>query len=264
MAKHDRDAGDTRRILGIKFFAGDVERAVEEISQGGLLVVPAAPALKDIACNESYREALMNADMAITDSAFMVLVWNWIQRDSLKRLSGLKYLRQLLLTPEVRAAGNTLWVMANPASAERNLQWLASRGIVVPESCVYFAPMYRGEIEDSVLIERLQKHRFKHIVITLGGGTQERLGLYVKRNLTYLPAIHCIGAAIAFLSGDQVRIPAWADYLYLGWLFRCVSAPGSYIPRYWSAGKLVPLLWRYRDKLPPMETAPVPDARAEA
>jgi UDP-N-acetyl-D-mannosaminuronic acid transferase (WecB/TagA/CpsF family) len=253
-----------RRILGINFFAGNVEGAVEQISRGGLLVVPAAPALKDIACNEAYRDALTNADLAIADSAFMVLVWNWLQRDSIRRLSGLTYLRQLLLRPEVRIPGSTLWVMAGPANARKNIDWLATQGIVVPASHIYEAPMYGGKVEDPELVERLSALRVSHVVITLGGGTQERLGLYIKRNLEYLPAIHCIGAAIAFLSGDQVRIPAWADRFYLGWLLRCISAPGRYIPRYWSARKLVPLLWRYRDRLPPMQAVSASAAGAEA
>ena len=100
------------------------------------------------------------------------------------------------------------------------------------------------------LLDTLGVLRPKHVVITVGGGTQERLGLYLKRNLDYLPAIHCIGAAIAFLSGDQVRIPNWADRCYLGWLFRCVSSPRKFIPRYLSAPRLIPLLWRYRGELP--------------
>ena len=260
-----RDAiPDGRQILGVRFFTGDAETAVERISQGGLLVVPAAPALKDIASNESYREALMNADLAITDSGFMVLLWNWLERDSIKRLSGLKYLRRLLLTQDVRTPGNTLWIMAGSASARRNLDWLASQGISVPSDCVYEAPVYGPEIEDSGLLANLKDRSVKHIVITLGGGTQERLGLYLKRHLHYSPAIHCIGAAIAFLSGDQVRIPNWVDHLFLGWLFRCFSSPGRYIPRYWSAFTLLPLLWRYRDRLPPMRTVPDRGIQAEA
>jgi UDP-N-acetyl-D-mannosaminuronic acid transferase (WecB/TagA/CpsF family) len=85
--------------------------------------------------------------------------------------------------------------------------------------------------------------------LTLGGGTQEQVGYYIKRNLDFRPAIHCIGAAIAFLSGDQVRIPEWADRLYLGWLFRCFSK-SSYVSRYWNARKLLPLILHYRDNLP--------------
>lgn len=242
--------GNERRILGVKFYTGDARGAIERISGGGLLVVPAAPALKDISLNAAYREALVNADVAITDSGFMVLAWNFIERDSIRRLSGLEYLGELLKQPDVHEPGNTLWIMAGSASAKKNLDWLMRQGIEVPVDCVYNAPMYGAKIEDPELIARLEQKRVKHVIVTVGGGTQERLGLYLKRQLSYLPAIHCIGAAIAFLSGDQVRIPVWADKLYLGWFFRCISSPQRYVPRYWSAQQLLPLLWRYRSELP--------------
>jgi UDP-N-acetyl-D-mannosaminuronic acid transferase (WecB/TagA/CpsF family) len=96
----------------------------------------------------------------------------------------------------------------------------------------------------------IEKKRPRHVILTVGGGTQERLGLYLKRNLSYLPAIHCIGAAIAFLSGDQVKIPVWADRIYLGWLYRSISDPKRYVPRYWEARKLLYILYRYRERLP--------------
>jgi UDP-N-acetyl-D-mannosaminuronic acid transferase (WecB/TagA/CpsF family) len=240
-----------RRILGVDFYVGDVHGAIERMCQGGgLLVVPAAPALKDLGTNAAYREALLDADVAITDSGFMVLIWNLLEKDSVRRLSGLEYLNELLLLPEVRQPGNTFWIMAGPSNAKTNLEWLRAKGIQVAETCVHEAPIYGAQIDDRALIEKVERQRPKHIVITVGGGIQERLGLYLKRRLDYLPAIHCIGAAIAFLSGDQVRIPMWADRFYLGWLFRCFSAPGRYVPRYWSARKLLPLIMRYRGRLP--------------
>ncbi len=238
------------RILGIDFFVGTVQDAVERMRAGGLLVVPAAPALKDMETSANYREALMAADMALPDSAFMVMLWNRIEHDRIPRISGLQYLRELLLHPEVQLPGNTFWVMAGQASARQNLQWLAQEGIAVPPECSYQAPMYGALIEDQALLEQLERLRPKHIVVTLGGGTQERLGLYLKRHLSYRPAIHCIGAAIAFLSGDQVYIPVWADTMYLGWFFRSASEPKRYIPRYWDARKLLKLMLRYRDRLP--------------
>ncbi len=244
-------AATRRRILGINFFDGTARQAIAEMRNGGLLVVPAAPALKDLETNEQYREALLNADCAITDSAFMVLIWNRLQPVPIRRLSGLEYLRELLHEPDVRQPGNTLWIMASPASARLNLEWLEQQGIHVPEDYTYLAPLYgTGAISDPALLERLERLRPQHVIVTVGGGTQERLGLYLKRNLSYLPAIHCIGAAIAFLSGDQVHIPAWADKLYLGWLFRSVSEPGRYIPRYWGGRKLLWLMLKYRDRLP--------------
>lgn len=243
--------GEERTILGIRFFIGTAAQAVERMKGGGLLVVPAAPALKDLETKASYREALLNADMAIADSAYMVMVWNWLQHDSIRRVSGLEYLRELLKQPDVRQSGNVLWIMASPLSAERNLAWLEEQGISVPEDYVYQAPMYsEQEIYDPELLERIERTRPQHIILTLGGGTQERVGLYLKRHLSYLPSIHCIGAAIAFLSGDQVRIPVWADRSYLGWLYRSISEPRRYMPRYWNARKLLYLLIRYRERLP--------------
>lgn len=61
------------------------------------------------------------------------------------------------------------------------------------------------------------------------------------------PAILCTGAAIAFFTGGQVRIPRWADRLYLGWLFRIFENPKLYGKRYGDALFRLPLmLWRYR------------------
>jgi UDP-N-acetyl-D-mannosaminuronic acid transferase (WecB/TagA/CpsF family) len=241
---------DHRTILGIKFFQGTAIEAVDRMRKGGLLVVPAAPALKDLASNAGYREALLNADLTITDSAFMVIVWNRLEGDSITRLSGLEYLRELLKQPDIRRSGGCIWIMASPTSAQRNLDWLATQGVLVPENCIYMAPMYGEEISDVPLLEILERVRPQHVIVTVGGGTQERLGLYLKRNLSYLPAIHCIGAAIAFLSGDQVKIPVWADKNYLGWLYRSISEPRRYVPRYWEARKLLMMLFRYRERLP--------------
>jgi UDP-N-acetyl-D-mannosaminuronic acid transferase (WecB/TagA/CpsF family) len=244
----------SHRILGIDFFDGSAGAAIAKMREGGLLVVPAAPALKDIDRNQAYRESLLNADLAITDSAFMVLIWNKLQGGNIRRLSGLEYLRELLLESDVREPGNTLWIMASPVSAKRNMEWLQGQGIALSQECVYLAPMYGAMIEDATLVGLIDRLRPQHVIVTVGGGTQERLGLYLKRNLAYRPAIHCIGAAIAFLSGDQVYIPVWADKFYLGWLFRSLSEPSRYIPRYWEARKLLSLMLRYRSNLPALKS----------
>jgi N-acetylglucosaminyldiphosphoundecaprenol N-acetyl-beta-D-mannosaminyltransferase len=240
-----------QNILGIRFLVGDAREAIDLISHsGGMVVVPAAPALKNLTHDHGYREALLEADFAIPDSALMVLVWNLLQRDRIRKLSGLKYLRALIKRPAFRKPGAAFWVMPSNAALERNCSWLDGVGIAASDDDVYVAPMYGGAVEDKELLRRLNERQPRHVVLGLGGGTQERLGLYLKRNLNYRPAIHCIGAAIAFCSGDQVRIPRWADTLGLGWMFRSVSDPRRYGPRYWDARILAPLIVRYRDRLP--------------
>lgn len=252
MSHASSQAGSFERILGIPFFTGTATAAINRLRSGGLLVVPAAPALKDLDRNPGYREALLNADLVIPDSAFMVMIWNRIGSHRLRRLSGLEYLVELLREESVRQPGNTLWIMAGPESAQRNLAWLAEQGMAVSAAMSYLAPHYGAEIDDPDLLKRMHTLRPAHVIVTIGGGNQERLGFYLKRNLDYLPAIHCIGAAIAFLSGDQVRIPMWADRAYLGWLFRSFSHPTRFFPRYWEARKLLSLMRRHGSELPPL------------
>lgn len=238
-------------ILGIRFYSGDAHGAVRRaIEHRGLVVVPAAPALKNLATDASYREALLGADFAIADSALMVVLWNLIERSRIPKLSGLKYLRTLLAHPDVQAEGSTFWVMPTAASARRNLAWLRQHNMHIRDQDIYLAPLYGAVIEDDELLRRLEELRPPHIVMAIGGGTQERVGWYLKQRLSYRPAIHCIGAAIGFLSGDQVRIPNWVDQLSMGWLWRVASDPKRFGPRYWDARHLAPMLLKYREKLP--------------
>lgn len=239
-----------RQILGIRFFVGTAQRAIDLVRNGGLLVVPAAPALKNLPDDRGYRDAILGADIAITDSSLMVMVWNLMQKERIRRLSGLEYLVELLAQPDVREPGATFWIMAGPESAAKNIAWLKEQGIEVLPEDTYLAPMYGARIMDEPLLRQMRERKPRHVVVTIGGGTQEKLGLYLKQNLESVPAIHCIGAAIAFLSGDQVEIPMWADRFYLGWLFRCLAEPRRFVPRYWSARKLVGLMFRYRSLLP--------------
>jgi UDP-N-acetyl-D-mannosaminuronic acid transferase (WecB/TagA/CpsF family) len=241
----------TRQILGINFFSGGASEAVQRMRDGGLLVAPAAPGLSRLTIDHAYRDALLEADVAIVDSALMALVWNLLEGDDVGRLSGLEYFSQLVNDPEFRRPGAALFVMASDKSARRNVAWLQSEGIPVDPTHVYIAPMYGNEVVDPELLELVSKFRPRHVVITVGGGTQERLGLFIKKSVDYRPAIHCIGAAIAFRSGDQVYIPPIADRLAMGWFLRCLWRPRSYVPRYWEARKLAWLLYRYRAELPP-------------
>jgi len=245
-----------QNILGIRFFTGSAEEAVQIGLRGGLVVVPAAPALVELESNEQYREAVYNADLAITDSGLMVLIWQLLTGRKLPRVSGLKYLNILFDLKALESGESALWIMPNAAARDQNLAWLRSQGYNFTAEDCYLAPNYpQGEILDEALLALVGRRRPKQIVVCLGGGTQERVGLMLKRHCDFHPSIHCIGAAIGFLTGNQVRIPVWADKFFLGWFFRCCSEPGKFIPRYWRACRLVPMMIRYREN-PPKLSAP--------
>ena len=240
-----------QQILGVRFFVGDAPEAVEIGSRGGLIVVPAAPALLELERDTDYRQALMDADLAITDSGLLVMCWNMVTRQNIHRVSGLEYLRLLLQKPEFKNPSSTLWVMPSETSMNRNLEWLQREGYPFSAANCYVAPKYpKGPIQDYKLVEIVNTRRPRHVIVCVGGGVQEKLGLCLKRGATGAPAIHCIGAAIGFLSGDQVRIPHWADQQVLGWLFRCASDPKRFVPRYFRALALLRLLWRFGHRMP--------------
>ena len=236
-------------ILGIKFFTGDLDGLLGLCATGGFIVVPSAPTLADLPTDAAYREAVENSDFAITDSGFMVLLWKVLTGQSLPRISGLKLLRGLLAGGELKREGASVWIMPSVAEMEANLAWLNQHGYPVGRDDCRVAPHYpTGPLSDPELLQLIEEKKPRYIIVNIGGGVQERLGYHLKNQLSYRPAILCVGAAIAFITGLQANIPPWADAARLGWFFRCLHAPGKFIPRYIKALRLVPLLTKYRER----------------
>ena len=94
----------------------------------------------------------------------------------------------------------------------------------------------------------------RDIVIAMAAGVQEQLGLYLRDYLHCQPRpnIHCVGAALGFLTGDQPPISEWADKHNLGWLPRLLSQPRMLIPRIGIAFALIGMVLKYRSELPPL------------
>ena len=244
----------TEQILGVRFFNGTVDEAVEVMSSaGGLLAVPAAPALVKICHDEDYRRAVTSADMAIADSGAMVLLWKILTRRRVERISGLKFLKRLVARLASHLNERVLWIVPSESAHEKTIAWLRHSNLTATAD-FYIAPRYGAQVRDDALVDKIDHHPPAHVVIGIGGGVQEKLGLFLKENLRVRPAIYCIGAALAFLTGDQPPIPMWADRYYLGWLLRLLRQPHVFGPRYLRALNLPWLLLRYRQEMPPLRS----------
>ncbi len=245
------------RILGLDFFQGTVAEAVQVARAGGLVVAPSGPGLATLPEDGAYRAALAAADVRLLDSGLLAWLDEWRQKRKLSRLSGYYFLDEFLKLPEVAQPESALWVAPSPASATRTREWLArERGLATTPSAWYAAPLYdAAAVRDEVLLELIRVRRPRFIFIGVGGGPQEKLGAWLKARLDYRPTILCTGAAIAFMTGEQARIPDWADRARLGWLVRCVRDPGKFLPRYWAARRLVSLYRQWGAE------APTPAAR---
>ena len=243
----------TRQILGLRFFNGGVDEAVAFMHRhGGYLVAPSGTCFARLREDEPYRGAILSADLAIADSGLMVVLCRLLRGESIQRISGLKYLEHLFGKLKGEGTGNIFWVLPSERAQQKLFDWSRREGFSINRENCYVAPQYAWDVQDRNLLAPIEKDRPPHVIIAIGSGAQEKLGFYLRENLSYRPAIHCIGAALGFITGDQTAIPDWADRFFLGWLWRLVAQPTIFIPRLSRALELPWLIWKYGENLPPM------------
>ena len=239
---------DKVKILGINFFRGSEKDVFNLlIEKGGLLTVPAAPALVNIKSDSSYYQSLLGSDIVIPDSGYMILIWNLLSNEKINKISGLMFINYFI--KKIKLMDSELFLI-NPSNQEGaiNKAFFSKNGLNINNEFIYTAPYYKESVKDVKLLQLLEINQPKWILINIGGGTQEKLGYFLKKNLTYKPAIICTGAALAFKTGSQVNIPSVVDKIHLGWLSRCISNPKIFIPRYLGAFKLISLLLKYKSE----------------
>ena len=244
----------TFQILGIPFFNGDVDEAVALMfERRGFIVAPSGTCFARLRDDETYRRAVLAADLVLADSGLMVVLSRLLQREKVHRISGLKYLKHLL--GRLKGEGDTdiFWVLPSENARQKLIEWSSRGGFLIKSENCYVAPWYGPEVEDRNLLSLIEQQLPAHVIVAIGSGAQEKLGYHLRENLSYRPAIHCIGAALGFITGDQPAIPEWADRFYLGWLWRLVAQPRIFIPRLSRGLELPWLIWTYGEKLPPLK-----------
>jgi N-acetylglucosaminyldiphosphoundecaprenol N-acetyl-beta-D-mannosaminyltransferase len=251
----------TRPILGIQFFNGNVDEALASMDRrGGFLIAPSGTCFARLRQDGMYRRAVLAADLAIADSGLMVLLWRLLRNEKIGRISGLKYLKHLLRKVKGEGTGEIFWVLSSERARQKLFQWSRRKPFPIASKNCYVAPRYSLEIEDRNLLSLLEQNRPSHVIIAFGSGAQEKLGYYLREDLSYRPAIHCTGAALGFITGEQIPIPEWADRLYLGWLLRLISQPRRFVPRLIRGLELPWLIWKYGENLPALrKRSPVTD-----
>jgi N-acetylglucosaminyldiphosphoundecaprenol N-acetyl-beta-D-mannosaminyltransferase len=254
----------TVQILGIRFFNGDVDESIALMFQrGGYLVAPSATCFARLRQDAPYRRAIVEADLAIADSGLIVVLWRLFRRENLWRISGLKYLKHLLGRLKSEGARGVFWVLPTKRAAQKLLDWSHREEFPINIENCYVAPRYGSVVEDRNLLGLVGRYRPAHVIIAIGSGAQEKLGYYLRENLSYRAAIHCTGAALGFVTGDQTPIPDWADRFFLGWFLRLIAQPRLFIPRLTRGFELPWLIARYGNALPPLRSGVQKSATGE-
>jgi UDP-N-acetyl-D-mannosaminuronic acid transferase (WecB/TagA/CpsF family) len=182
----------------------------------------------------------------------MVVLCRLFRRESLQRISGLTYLKHLLATLKGAGTEKVFWIVPSVRARQKLLDWSRREALRISGDDCYVAPRYGIDVSDENLVALIEKRRPAHVIIAIGSGAQEKLGHYLRENLSCRPAIHCTGAALGFVTGDQAAIPDWADRLYLGWLWRLVAQPRVFVPRLIRGFELPWLIAKYGENLPPI------------
>ena len=218
------------------------------ILKNGLFVFPSGPGLANIEKSKIYHNSLKKADFVFFDSGFFVLLLKIFKNINVIKFSGYKFLSLFFDYLKRNNKKKVFLIDPNINFSKSNKLYLRNLGIKKINN--YLAPKYNTKnLKDKKLLRLIEKIKPNFILINIGGGVQEVLGLYLKKKLKLKVRIICTGAAISFFTGDQAPINNFVDKYYLGWLVRFFYNPLIFFKRYVIGLKLIPMVIYNKIKL---------------
>ena len=219
----------------------DYKKFSKIISKKGFFVFPAGPALATIQNSNIYYKAIQKADLVFFDSGFFVLLLKIFKNIDVDKFSGFKFLNLFFAYLKKNKKTSVLCIDPNSKFSKSNKSYFKKLGI--KKTYNFLAPKYDpNNLSDKKLLKLINKSKPNFIMTNIGGGTQEVLGLYLKKNLKFRTTILCTGGAISFFTGDQAPINTFVDKFYLGWLVRLIFNPITFLKRYIIGLKLIPMV----------------------
>ena len=211
------------------------------ILKDGLFVFPAGPALATIEKSNKYHESIQKADFVFFDSGLFVLLLKIFKNITVDKFSGYKFLYLFFKYIKKNKKKSVFCIDPNLDFSKSNQLYFKKLGI--KKTYNYLAPKYKvNNLSDKKLLKLIKKVKPNFIIINIGGGIQEVLGLYIKKKIKLKTTILCTGGAISFFTGDQAPINTFIDKYYLGWLVRLFFNPLIFFKRYIIGLKLIPMV----------------------
>tara|TARA_B100001939_G_C16835616_1_gene570721 strand:+ start:98 stop:811 length:714 start_codon:yes stop_codon:yes gene_type:complete len=210
------------------------------IKKGGYLVAPAASSLCDIFRSKIYYNSLIYSNVAILDSGFFCLLLRIFKKNKVEKLSGYLFLSLFLERNEIKEKKIFL-IDPNKYEQKKNINYFRKCGFKYCNSMT--VPKYNyANYKDKKLLNKIKNYKPDFVILNIGGGIQEPIGLYLYQNLKINNKkiiIICTGAAISFLTRVQAPITKFYDKIYLGWLIRLIHRPKNYLPRILKSFELI-------------------------
>ena len=234
---------DKIKFKGIVFKNFQSKNFKKIIKKKGLFLFPSGPGLSSIEKEIPYLKALKNADYNFFDSGYFVLLLKYFKKINVNKFSGYLFIKLFLEYIKKNNNKKLFLVDPNIRLSVSNTKLFNKIGVLKKNINNYIAPQYNSKsISDKRLLNIVKKIKPDCILLNIGGGTQEILGLYIKNNINFKCTIMCTGAAISFFTGDQAPINTFFDKIYLGWLIRIIFNPHVFLLRYLKSIKLMSIV----------------------
>ena len=212
------------------------------ISKNGLYTFPSGPGIASINSNKKYYNSLKKSDLVFFDSGFFVLLLKIFKNINVQKFSGFKFLGMFFDYIKKNNNKKIFCIDPNINYSRSNKKYV--KGLGIKKLYNYIAPKYKTKnLHDVYLLKILKKFKPDYIIVNIGGGIQEILGLYIKENYKKKTSILCTGAAISFYTKDQAPINIFIDKYYLGWLVRLIFNPAIFFKKYIIGLKLIPMVF---------------------
>jgi len=222
----------------IFFFNIQDHQIVKFFKKKSLFVFPSGPNLSDMKVNSKYYMSLKKADYVFFDSGFFVLLLKLFKGINVNKVSGYKFLNYFFKHLSKTKNKSIFCIDPDKNTSIINKKFLNKLGAKNVYS--YVAPIYNEyNINDKKLLKSISLKKVDYILTNIGGGKQEILGNFLKKNLKYKTSIFCTGGAISYFTGHQAPINNFFDKLYLGWLIRILFNPRIFLFRYLKSFKLL-------------------------
>ena len=203
-----------------------------------LFLFPSGPGLAELNNDKVYLSSLQGESVNFFDSGLFVILLK-LKNIHVKKFSGYLFINEFFTFLKENKIRNYLFIEPSFDHSIVNMNFMKKNYI---DSSInsYIAPIYNYKSpKDNKLLNYINKHKPKFIVLNIGGGVQEKLAKWLKYRINYNVQIFCTGAAISFLTKKQAPVNSFIDKIFLGWLVRCIFCPKIFIPRYFKALKFI-------------------------
>ena len=224
----------------IKFHNFSFYEIQAKFNEKCLICAPSGPGLSDLENDIEYKNALIDSDVNIFDSGIFVIFLRLV-KIKVNKYSGYLFLKDIINYMVNKKINNYLFIDPSIEESKKNKEYMT---VLIPSNIkAYIAPFYKKNTDDYKLLHIIKTKKPRVIVINLGGGIQERLGAFIKKNIDYPAIIVCTGAAVSFLTKTQAPINNFVDKYFMGWLWRCFYNPKFFVPRYFKAIRFIPFFF---------------------